>query len=367
MLNWKGVIQTGLTLTLIGWATPVLSSPTHNIIDFQGNVQVKKAEWTKFNQAESGITLSGEDKIKLGSNAWVKVYCSDLNQYAVEQPGTYLISEVCPEGKAVIKLCPDCNNPTRRPPGSKEERLKELPYLISPRNTYVFNEALTIRWNEVSGATSYTVIVEDWEKKTNETQIVYDGELEPGILYPVTVEAGNGASSKEEDEDSYYSWFMVLNDEEANVLREQVAVIKQQELSQEQKGLVLAYFYRGNELNFEAIQVLEELVKSGSQTARVYQLLGDIYRQIGLSLMAKDVYQQGLALTVEEEISEVKAMMQWGLAVVEYVLGNRDKAIEWLEKAKANYEKKFDKFIDIVCGCCCWSDWFLGRDASSYC
>ena len=48
------------------------------------------------------------------------------------------------------------------------------------------------------------------------------------------------------------------------------------------------------------------------------------------------VYQQGLALTVEEEMSEVKAMMQWGLGVVEYLLGNRDEAAEWLEKARVN-------------------------------
>ncbi|NES74047.1 MAG: hypothetical protein F6K24_57115, partial [Okeania sp. SIO2D1] len=48
-------------------------------------------------------------------------------------------------------------------------------------------------------------------------------------------------------------------------------------------------------------------------------------------------YQQGLALTVEEEMSKVKAMMQLGLGIVEYLLGNRDEAVEWLEKARVNY------------------------------
>ncbi|NEQ41903.1 MAG: hypothetical protein F6K40_39275 [Okeania sp. SIO3I5] len=338
-LNWKGTIQALLSLTLIGWATPVLSSPIHVLIDVRGNVEVKKTQWKDFYQAESGITLSGEDKIKLRSNASVTVYCSDLNQRTVEQAGTYPVSEVCPEREAVIRLCPDCNNDKLRDPTLREEKLKELPYLISSRNTYVLNEPLTIRWNEVPGATNYTVKVEDWEGETNETQILYDGKLEPGKSYFVTIVADNGARSAQEGE----HWFSVLEDEEAKTVREQVANIKQQELTQEQEGLILAYFYRGNQLNednqlnFEVIQVLEGLVKSGSQTATVYQLLGDSYRQVGLSLMAKEVYQQGLALTVEEEMSEVKAMMQLGLGKVEYVLGNGDEAAEWLEKARVNY------------------------------
>ncbi|MGK7943601.1 MAG: tetratricopeptide repeat protein [Microcystaceae cyanobacterium] len=339
VLNWRSTIQVLLSLTLIGWATPVLSNSNsiHILIDFKGNVQVKKAEWKKFNQAESGITLSGEDKIKLGNNASVTIYCSDRNQWTETQAGTYLVSQGCPEGEAVIRLCPDCNNTTTRDIVVVEERLKELPYLISPRHTLVLNDSLTLRWNEVSGATNYKVKVEDWERETKEAQIVYDEKLEPGEFYSVTIVADNGVASTDEDKDGIDSWFIVLEDEEAKVLREQLEIIKHKELSQEQEGLILAYFYRGNELNFEAIQVLEGFVKSGSETATVYQLLGDIYRQVGLSLMAKQVYQQGLGLTVEEENSEVKAMMQWGLGEVEYVLGNRDEAVEWLKKARANY------------------------------
>ena len=167
--------------------------------------------------------------------------------------------------------------------------------------------------------------------------MVYDGELKPGEFYPLSVVADNGTSSEDEENASRDNWFIVLEEEEAKALQEQVAVVQQQELSKEKKGLILAYLYRGNKLNAEAIEVLEELVKSGSQTTIVYQLLGDIYQQVGLSSMAKQVYGQGLGLTTEEENSEVKAMMQWGLGEVEYTLGNRDEAVEWLEKAKASY------------------------------
>ena len=337
VFNGKSAIKAVLSLTLMGWITPSWSNPSgiHLLIDSKGNVQVKKAQWKQFNQASSGITLSSNDKIQLGSNASVTIYCSNQNQWTVKQPGTHLVSQGCPTGEAIIRL-PDSNNDTRRPLGTKEERLQQLPYLISPRHTLVFNDSLTLRWNGVSGATSYTVKVGDWQGQTNKTQMVYDGELKPGEFYTIRVVADNGVSSQDEDNDQY-SWFIVLEEEEARALQEPVAVIQQQKLSREQEALILAHLYRGNELNAEAIEVLEALVKSGSQTTTVYQLLGDIYQQVGLSLMAKEVYGQGLALTAAEENSEVKAMMQWGLGEVEYSLGNRDKAGEWLEKAKGSY------------------------------
>ncbi len=339
--NWKSAIQAVLSLILIGWVTPVWSNPNgiHILIDFKGNVRVKKAQWTQFHQANSGITLSSQDEILLGSNASVTIYCSNLNQWTVTQLGTHLVSQGCPAGEAIITLCPDCNIRTRRPLGTKEERLQQLPYLIDPRHTLVFNDSLTLRWNGVSGATSYRVKVGDWQGQTNEPQIVYDGELKPGKFYPVRVVADNGTSSTDEDNDGRDSWFIVLEQDEARALQEQVAAIEQQELSKEQEALILAHLYRGNELNAEAIEVLEELVKSGSQTTTVYQLLGDIYQQVGLSLMAKKLYRQGLALTKQDETNEVKAMMQWGLGEVEYTLGNRDEALEWLEKAKASYSE----------------------------
>ena len=152
----------------------------------------------------------------------------------------------------------------------------------------------------------------------------------------MTVVADNGAASKDEDY-TRTIWFIVLEDEEAKTLREQVEAIEQDELSQDQKGLILAHFYSKNQLYFEAIQVLEELVKSGSQALLVHKLLGDIYQQVGLSLMAKEIYQQGLGLNVEENNSEVKGMMEWSLGVMEYFLGNKDKALKYLRKARASY------------------------------
>ena len=234
----------------------------------------------------------------------------------------------------MIRLCPNCNNDTRRFYNITEERLQQLLYIIAPRQTLVFNDSLTLRWNDVSGATQYRVRVGDWERQTDETQIVYDGELKPGEFYTVKIVADNGTASTDED-GGQYSWFIVLEEEEAKTLQELAGAIELQE-NEEGEGLILAYFYRGNGLNAKAIEILEGLVKSGTQTTTVYRLLGDIYQQVGLNLMAKAVYRQGLSLTTEVE-SEVKATIQRQLGEVEYRLGNRDEAVEFLEKAKRSY------------------------------
>ncbi len=76
--------------------------------------------------------------------------------------------------------------------------------------------------------------------------------------------------------------------------------------------------------------------------------------------MAKDIYQQGLALMVGEEGSEVKAMMQRKLGNLEYTLGDRDEAVEWLEKAKASYLVLGEEVqVEYLTK---WINFILGRD-----
>lgn len=112
VFNWKSAIQGILSLTLMGWVTPVWSNPSgiHILIDFTGDVQVKKEEWMQFHQANSGITLSSQDQIKLGSKASITILCSSLNQSKVTEQGTHLISQGCLTGEPTIKLCSKCNN-----------------------------------------------------------------------------------------------------------------------------------------------------------------------------------------------------------------------------------------------------------------
>lgn len=342
-LKGKMLIQAILftSIILLGVNAPALSNTSgiNLIVNFTGDVKVKKDGWSQWQKADFGNTLSPNDQLEVGTNSSVTIYCSDLSESTVEQPGTYWLYDGCSPGEATLKL-PNSNNETRRPGGIREQALKNIPYIISPRNTSILNNQPTIRWNAVPGATSYQVTVEDWEAEARNTEIPYTGELEAEFFYFVSVVADNGSSSEEEAEVG----FTVLDEQNEKDTLVHIKAVKQQGLTKEAEGLVLAHLYRGNDLNAKAIQLLEELVQQGSKQVSVYQLLGDIYQQVGLSLQAKATYSQGLVLAKNVENVAGQASIQAELGEVEYALGNEDEAIDWLEKAKADYLVLGDEF-----------------------
>jgi tetratricopeptide (TPR) repeat protein len=242
----------------------------------------------------------------------------------------------------VIPL-PNINNTTLRPTGNKEKVLAKLPYLITPRETNILTNRPPLRWNAVPGATNYTVKIDgvNWETQTNKTEIVYPGEppLEAGERYRVTIEADNGASSRSDDEKV---GFTILDEQTKTTVLDAVKTVQQQQLSPEEAGLVLAHLYRGYGLYGDAVEVLEGLVKQGSQVVTVYQLLGDTYLKIGLPQLAKKPYEKALKLATNTENLSAQAEIQAGLGIAYRLLGNKDEAIQWLTKAKGSYNQLGD-------------------------
>ena len=331
----KRFIQAVLSLALVGLACPSLGSPEglYFIVDLTGDVQRKKAGWSNFQSANFGDLLSLSDELKLSTKASAIVYCSNQSEWKVPSGKVSRISEGCPGGTPILKL------PNSRRSSPRDPNNPDIPYIISPRNTSLLNDRPILRWNAVSGATSYIVQVKgsgvDWKIETSDTEIEYTGEppLEKGLRYRVTVVTDNGASSRSERRVG----FTVLDDQKANSVLAAVEKLKQQGLTKEAEGLALAHLYRGNNLQAEAIELLEGLVKGGSQTVAIYRLLGDIYQQGGLSRLAKERYLKALELAGAGDV-EGQAAIQAGLGEADYALGNEDEAVQWLEKAKAGYE-----------------------------
>ena len=107
-------------------------------------------------------------------------------------------------------------------------------------------------------------------------------------------------------------------------------------MTQEVETLTLAYLYHSYDLKAEAIELLEGLVKGESQTAAVYQLLGDLYQEVGLIQQGKRLYLQALELAKVTGNLEGQAQAQVGLGQVE---NNKTEAIEWLTQAQKNYQR----------------------------
>jgi hypothetical protein len=312
----------------------------NTILSVTGKVTVMKKQWQKPQPAFTSLTLSLDDRLEVAPKAIVKVYCSNLTQYTFK-PGKHTISGGCPAGIAVIRL-PNSNNDTLRNGGTKEAALIKLPYLITPRETKILTDRPQLRWNSVPGATKYTVKIDgiNWETQTNKTEIAYSGEypLQAGNRYRIVIETDNGVSSKSDDENV---GFIILDAKTKKAVSDAVKTIQQQQLSPEEKGLILAQLYRSYDLNADAVQELEGLLKQGSQSISVDRLLGDTYLRIGLPQLARQPYDRALKAIGTENLP-LQAEIQAGLGKTHFALGNESEATQWLQKAKAAYEKLGD-------------------------
>ncbi|NEP58416.1 MAG: hypothetical protein F6K31_15590 [Symploca sp. SIO2G7] len=218
--------------------------------------------------------------------------------------------------------------------------IANIPYILSPRSTYLLDNQPLLRWYAVEGATSYRVRVkrEDgellWETEVKEvTEVRYGGEpLESGVDYTVIVNTDTGASSLEEELEG--GGFEILTTEE----REEIQTIASQlsqSLTGEEQVLALGELYQQNGLFTEAIALLESLVEENNQIPAAYQQLGELYQYIRFPPLAAENYLKAIALT---EDTATIAQLQEKLGGVYRILQQPDKAIDWLEQAEASYQ-----------------------------
>ncbi len=333
-------VLTGVLLSLMlpgsvspGWANPTV---LNFISEIKGDVQLKRSQWNSYQKANFGDLLNPSDQLKLSAGASATVMCNNRSVWVVPAGKVSLVSDGCGSEQPKLTRPNSRRSPSRAPN-------ETIPYIISPRNTALLTNRPILRWNAVPGATRYKVRVQDagltldWQTETSNTQIEYPGEppLQPDSYYLLIVETDKGDSSEEEQGTDLS--FTLLDAQKAESVRTEVAQLKQQQLTQEAEGLALAYLYQSYDLKAEAIELLEGLVKRGSQTAAVYQLLGDLYLQLGLSQQAKSPYLQALELAKRTEDVEGQAEAQVGLGEAEYEFNNKDEAIAWLKKARENY------------------------------
>jgi len=218
-----------------------------------------------------------------------------------------------------------------------------IPYVITPRFTGLANSQFPIRWNQVEGANIYRVTLQgenglNWTKEVNGTETFYDGEqaLEPDTFYLVTVEADN-ATSSDDDQGKSFAFFLANNDV-INSVETESAKINNSDLTSENKVIALANLYDQTNLNADAIATLEKLVSEGTQTALVYQMLGDLYAETGLNSLAEESYYKAIELAQTDNNLEVLANAQAGLAGVNLILGNEFQAGKLAQQAQTGYQ-----------------------------
>ncbi len=324
----------GLTTTLAMPLDAVSNSVANGqIISLAGQVHLKRESRETFNATIGTFLYPGDELISL-NNSKVVVQCADLTLQSIQTSQANNCGEVAAEDKCTsgLKRCP------RRGDKVVPWEQQPTPYLISPRYTKLLNAQPSLRWQEVPGANSYTVTVEEggqvvWQTEVSQTQVVYAGEqsLQSGKEYLITVIADTG--------EFYLSPLIKLLDEaEVQQLRAAEAEIQQGSLDDVGKGIAIANVYLEYGLQSEALLLLEESVINKVQTAALYQQLGDLYFLEQLLVPQAEVYYKQALELVNADNLEAKAAIQDSLGQVYISLDDSEKAHQNLTAAKEGYE-----------------------------
>jgi tetratricopeptide (TPR) repeat protein len=189
------------------------------------------------------------------------------------------------------------------------------PTLLSPYSNRLLSQRPILSWLPVKGAKHYIVTLSDaageiWEINTTGTTLPYPGTqlpLEPATTYYITVDA-----IADQFISSATLPIETVSEAEAQEITTIVKLVESTVISlDEQAYLDLNAIYSSRNLVTEALAVLQERVKAGSNHPGVYRALGDIYRDLKLTDAARTYYRQAIKLgqqsgnDVEKEQAEL--------------------------------------------------------------
>ncbi len=338
-----------LVLTTLSWdsvnqANAALTATKHMIAEPTGKVElIKKGSSTPI-PASDNMEVNNGDLLKPAPGVRVRIICDDGNNFPVPAGETSSVTELCPQpGKKYTY-----KNGLRRTVS------ENIPYIISPRATFLLTDKPILRWNGSTGANRFTVTVRgrelNWTEEFsrdrvcqgNICEVVYPGDppLQPGVGYKLVISTDTNRSSTEDT--SFGQGFNLIDEDEAEEVKTIAQRIEKQDLSDQTKALFLARRYADYNLIAEAIEILEELPKN-KKIAPVYRLLGDLYRRIALILEAEVKYLEAVELAKTSENMAEFAAAKAGLGEVMYARGNGEEGIALLEEAKGIYEQLDDR------------------------
>lgn len=326
-------IATSYRLSALAVEPPDNCVHVGRIISVQGQVQLMRKDWSNYHPTSVGTELCRGDLLLSARRATVIVQCADPSQ------NLWTVPESRPSGAA--EGCRPPKEPihtlTKPIIPSRDTLARHIPYISSPKKTWLLNALPTLRWQAVPGATSYTVRVSGpwvkWQTELNTTSVVYPGEppLKSGEGYLLTVEADNGESQA-------VAIFGLLDENQATRVRSAAKRIARQNLDEEAKTLATAELYIGQGLIAEAIELLEVPAAQGSKTAAVYYILGELYVQVQLFRPAAASYLKAVDLATTKKDIEGQAAAATRLSQVEEILGNSASATYWRQQAHKAYQ-----------------------------
>lgn len=309
------------------------------VVAVTGTVEWKPQGGRTFHPVSPDMSLRQGSLLRLERRASVTISCPNGQPEDWTVPGVSGLNQICPSRTTSGRTI------------TPRTGIRDIPYAILPRATAIFSKQPILRWNAPIGADRFTLTVRgrglNWTIPVEGVDVcqdqtcefVYPGtpELQPGTSYRFVIETNNGRSSAEETTPRL--GFELLEETKASEVNQGIESIEAQNLSDPLETLALANVYTFYNLISDAILILEDVPQS-DKTVEVHRQLGDLYRQIGLTLEAEVQYLEAIAIATDHPFELAAA--QAGLGEVSYSLGRRDEAVQLLQTAKAEYEQLGD-------------------------
>jgi hypothetical protein len=324
------------------WGKPLASLGAersfHLVSEVKGEVWVLRGSRKPW-RLVVGADLRSTDKLKLGNSSAVRVRCQNLVRWRPKTVGVFSVEQGCGmTGPMVLKPTNADRSPTRG--GDDPTR----PYLIGPRETKIVDSQPLLRWNPVAGMPRYRVEVSgpgvDWTTEVIQPQVRYSGTqvFQPGMRYRVKIQGRDEGPLSNDP----ITGFSLLDRKTVAQVNAELAVLQRDSFSSEAAVLELAHVERSYELYGSAIDRLEPWLSQGNKSAAGYQLLGDLYRQVGLHKLARERYITGLLLMQRDGNLAGQAAVLESLGQVDLGLVRRKEALDWFEAAHKAYQNLGD-------------------------
>jgi hypothetical protein len=301
-----------------------------------GTIETIQGEAYKINREErEPLTIASiicaDNRLESMPSSSLILRCFADNETRQLLPGIALDStQLCP----VVLRCEDTTDPHCGRGGS-QILTQAIPEVITPRDTRLLNPQPTLEWKSVPNATTYTITIEEdiegeiWKTETQETQLIYDGDvaLIPGLSYTLKVKADSGSEVAE-------GRFSILSQEDASIVK--VAIENAKNLNNPLSELAV---YKQYLLRADAIQFLEKMVNQDTQSSTVYRELGDLYWDIGRIDAAENAYLKSIDLASAQNNLQGKALGKVRLGELYQVNQRDEEAQQLFQEAKELYEQ----------------------------
>ena len=313
------------------------------ILQVDGDARIERNN-NRTLQPKTGTLVYPKDRLMVGRGQ-IAIQCADLTLQTIYSDRTG--SNVCAssdsqsECTSGIDGCPSRGDAI----AAKDRENEAIPYLLFPQRTLLLEANPTVRWNATKGSDRYTILLREEGKEVWQTTLegrtqidrFNDFPLIADRYYEFAIEAEPGLSSSELQEKGQ-AGFVVLASDDADRVKTERERFLATPWNDRAKSLAIANLYIHEGLLAEAIAMLESMTSRSTIAAPIYRKIGDIYWELNLFVEARDFYLQAIE-KIDVSNWEERAITRDRLGQTYLVLEKSKEAIDWLEQAKADYEK----------------------------